>query len=306
MKISFIGAGNVGATAAMIVAQKGLGDVVLVDIAEGIPQGKALDIQHAMPIHRSGVKVTGSNDYSEIRDSDVVVVTAGIPRKPDMSRDDLLKVNDGIVRSISRQIREKSPGSVVIVVTNPLDAMVYAVLKETGFPPKRVMGMAGVLDSTRFRSLISDATGVKPDVVEAMVLGGHGDSMVPLIKHTKVKGKPITGVLDGRKIGELVERTRNSGAEVISHLKTGSAYYAPGASIAEMVEAVITDSGKVLPVSAYLQGEYGYRDICLGVPVTLGREGITGILELDLSVKEKRLLDKSAGHVKDLISKLGN
>jgi len=306
MKISFIGAGNVGSTAAMIVAQKGLGDIVLVDIAEGVPQGKALDIQHSMPINGNGMKVTGSNDYAEIRDSDVIVVTAGIPRKPGMSRDDLIKTNEAIVRSVSRQIKEHAPDSVVIVVTNPLDAMVHAVMKETGFPPKRVMGMAGVLDSTRFRSLISEASGMNPENIEAMVIGGHGDSMVPLINYTKVDGKPITDVLDSKKIEELVERTRNAGAEVISHLKTGSAYYAPGASIAEMVEAVTTDSGKILPVSAHLQGEYGHSGIYLGVPAALGREGVVSIVELNLSEEEKRGLDNSAGHVKELIGKLSN
>jgi len=306
MKISFIGAGNVGSTAAMMIAQKGLGDVVLVDIAEGIPQGKALDIQHAMPIHGSNARITGSNDYSEIRGSDVIVVTAGVPRKPGMSRDDLLKVNEGIVRSIARHIKEFAPDSVVIVVTNPLDAMVYAILKETDFPPERVIGMAGVLDSTRFRTLISQATGAKPENVEAMVLGGHGKSMVPLIKHTKVSGRPISEVLDNSKIEELVERTRNSGAEVISHLKTGSAYYAPGTAIAEMVEAVLMDSGKILPVSAYLQGEYGYSNIYLGVPAAIGKQGVVSIIELDLSENEKNLLGKSAEHVRELVGKLGN
>ncbi|MBD3313986.1 malate dehydrogenase [Candidatus Woesearchaeota archaeon] len=305
MKVSIIGAGNVGSSAAWVVCDKAIADeVVLVDITEGIPQGKALDIQEAMPLSRSNVKIKGTNNYSEIKDSDVVVVTAGVPRKPGMSRDDLLETNSNIIRSIAGEIKKNAPYSVVIVVTNPLDIMSYLMLKETGFDRKKVLGMAGVLDSTRFRTFIADMLETGVNDIEAMVLGGHGDSMVPLRKHTTVKGKPITDFLDDKDVEALIDRTRNGGAEIVKHLKTGSAFYAPGASIAEMIDAILKQDDRILPCSVMLQGEYGYKDIFLGVPCRLDSKGLKDIIELDLSDEEKNQLDDSAAAVKKNVDKL--
>ncbi len=297
-KISVIGAGNVGATAAFIMAQKGLGDIVLVDIAEGIPQGKAIDMQQCLALSGIPGSVRGTNDYAEIAGSDIVIVTAGVPRKPGMSREDLLGINSSIITSVCREIRRHAPKSVVIVITNPLDAMAYLAFRTLEFPRNRVMGMAGVLDSARLRAFISQETGANPAEVEAMVLGSHGDTMVPLLEYTTISGKPITGILDSQTIGRLLERTRKGGEEIVSHLKTGSAFYGPGASIAEMAEAILTDSGRVLPVTAYLEGEYGLSGLFIGVPASLGRTGIRSIVELRLDRETAQALRESAEHIR--------
>ena len=305
MKVSIIGAGNVGATAAWIVCDKSIADeVVLVDIAEGTPQGKALDILEAMPLSKSNAGITGTNDYSEIKDSDLVVVTAGVPRKPGMSRDDLLETNSKIISSIAGEIKKNAPSAIVIVVTNPLDIMSYLMLKETGFDRKKVLGMAGVLDSTRFRAFIAGMLETGVNEIGAMVLGGHGDSMVPLKEHTTVKGKPITEFLDEKDINSLIERTRKGGAEIVGHLKTGSAFYAPGAAIAEMVDAIAKEDDRILPCSVMLNGEYGCKGIFLGVPCRLDSRGLKEIVELELSDDEKRQLDESAQAVKESMKHL--
>ena len=305
MKISIIGAGNVGASAALKVCEKELAEeVVLVDIAEGVPQGKALDIQQAMPLNNSNTRIKGTNDYAEINGSGIVVVTAGVPRKPGMTREDLLNVNANIIKSIVGHIKKHAPDSIVIVVTNPLDIMSYIMLKETGFDKSKVIGMAGVLDSTRFRTFIALETGAKVEDIEAMVLGGHGDSMVPLAAQTKVDGKPITEILPPEKVEKLVQRTRDGGAEIVKLLKTGSAFYAPGASVVEMIESIVNDNEKVLPCSVYLDGEYGYEDIFLGVPVMLGPEGVKEIVVLELNDEEQELLDRSAESVREVVSKM--
>lgn len=296
-KITVIGSGNVGATAAMNIAQKGLGDVVMIDIVEGIPQGKGLDIQQSMPLWGSPSRVTGSNDFSSMSGSDIVVVTAGVPRKPGMTREDLLEVNAKIIKSVCGHIKEHAPDSIVIIVTNPLDSMTWLAFKELGFPRERVMGMAGILDSTRLRTLISLELDVNPRDVETMVLGSHGDTMVSVLEQTMVKGRPVKELIPKERLDEIVEKTRNGGAEIVSHLKTGSAFYAPGASITEMVEAMLKDSGKVLPVSAYLEGEYGHSGIFLGVPARLGRKGVEEILSLELGEDVRKSLDDSAGAI---------
>ncbi|MCX6707894.1 MAG: malate dehydrogenase [Candidatus Woesearchaeota archaeon] len=305
MKISVIGAGNVGASVALKICEKELAEeVVLVDIVEGVPQGKALDILQAMPLNGSNARITGTNDYSQIKDSGIVVVTAGVPRKPGMTREDLINVNAGITKAIAAHIKANAPDSIVIVVTNPLDVMAYLMMKETGFDKKRVIGMAGVLDSARFRTFIALETGDKVEDIEAMVLGGHGDSMVPLAEHIKIKGEPINDVLEKEKVDQLVKRTKDGGAEIVKFLKTGSAFYAPAASVVEMVESIINEDDKILPCSVYLNGEYGYEDIFLGVPVKLGPEGIKEIVMLELSDEEHDLLDNSAEEVKKTISVL--
>jgi malate dehydrogenase len=303
MKISIIGAGNVGASAALKVCEKELvEEVVLVDVVEGVPQGKALDILQAMPLNGSNARITGTNDYSEIKGSDIIVVTAGIARKPGMTREDLFKINAGITRSIAKEIKNHAPDSIIIVVTNPLDAMAYLMLKETGFDKSKVIGMAGILDSARYRTFLALETGAKVEDIEAMVLGGHGDSMVPLAAQTTISGKPIKEMLPDEKIKEIVERTKNGGAEIVKHLKTGSAFYAPAASAVEMVESIINEDEKVLPCSVFLEGEYGYEDIFLGVPVILGPEGVKKIVILELSEDEQALLDNSAEEVKKTIN----
>jgi malate dehydrogenase len=303
-KISVIGAGNVGATAALKIAQKGLGDVVLVDVVEGVPQGKALDIEQSMPLWGSTSRITGTNDFSDMADSDVVVVTAGVPRKPGMSREDLLEVNSGIMKSVCREIRQHAPGSVVIVVTNPLDSMAYLAYRELGFPRERVMGMAGVLDTARFRCFLAQELGTDPSQIEALVLGSHGDSMVPVIEHARAGGKGVRNLLSPERLNAVVERTRNAGAEIVSHLKTGSAFYAPGASIAEMAEAVLKDTGKILPVSAYLEGEYGHSGIFLGVPARLGGNGIEEIVEVEMEQETREALGRSARVIKEALGRL--
>ncbi len=305
MKVSIIGAGNVGASAAWVICDRQMADeVVLVDIVEGVPQGKALDILEAMPLSKSNTRIKGTNSYEGIEGSDIVVVTAGVPRKPGMSRDDLLETNSKIIRSIAAEIKVRAPNSVVIVVTNPLDAMAYLMLKETGFERERVIGMAGVLDSTRFRTFIADMLDIGVGEVEAMVLGGHGDSMVPLRKHTTIKGKPLSDFIEESDMESLIERTRKGGAEIVGYLKTGSAFYAPAASIAEMVDAISKEDGRLLPCSVMLKGEYGHEGIFLGVPCRLNRKGLNEVVELELSGDEKKQLDESAGNVNELTEKV--
>ena len=298
-KISVIGAGNVGATAVYYLAEKNFADIVMVDVVEGMPQSKALDYLHAAPLRGYGVNIVGSNDYSQIAESDVVVMTAGVPRKPGMDRMDLLKTNVGIAKTAAQAVEKYAPNSIVIAVANPLDIIAMVMLRETGFALKRVFGMAGVLDTSRFTYFIAEKLGVVPSDVMAIVLGGHGDSMVPIPRYTSVGGFPITELLDDDTIEELVNRTRTGGAEIVNYLKKGSAYYAPGASVAKMVEAIITDEKQILAASAYLRGEYGYRDIFLGVPVLIGKNGIEDIIEIDLTAEEKAALDDSAKHVEE-------
>jgi malate dehydrogenase len=305
MKISIIGAGNVGATTACKLAEKDLAnEVVLLDIIEGIPQGKALDLWESAPVDGYDSLCTGSNSYEETRGSDIVVVTAGLPRKPGMSRDDLLEMNTEIVKNVAENLRKLCPDAVIIVVSNPLDVMTYVTYKVTGFPAERVFGMAGILDTARFRSFISLALGVSVRDISAMVLGGHGDSMVPLPRYTTVAGVPLAELMDTETIEQIIQRTRDGGAEIVKYLKTGSAYYAPAAAVVEMVEAVIKDNKRILPCSCYLQGQYGLQDVYVGVPAKLGRKGVEMILELNLTEEEKAALSKSAEDVKGNIAKL--
>lgn len=303
-KITIIGAGAVGATAAQRIAEKELGNVVMTDIVEGLPQGKALDLLEAGPLLGYDSNIIGTNDYRDIEGSDVVVITAGIARKPGMTRDDLLKINTKIITDVSQNIKRYAPDSVVITVTNPLDIMTYVTLKTTGFEPNRVFGMSGVLDSGRFAAFIALELDCSVRDINAMVLGGHGDTMVPLPRFTTVSGVPITELMPESTINRLVERTINGGAEIVNLLKTGSAFYAPSAAVTNMVEAVIKDINRILPVCAYLSGEYGKKDIYLGVPVKIGRNGIEEIIELELTVKEKEALDRSADAVKSGIASL--
>ena len=304
-KITVVGAGNVGATVAQYTADKELGDVVLVDVIEGIPQGKALDLAQAGPIHRYDSALTGSNGYDETADSDIVVITAGMARKPGMTRDDLLFKNAEIVGSVVEQVARRSPNSILILVTNPLDAMVQLAWKKSGFPAERVIGMAGVLDSARFRTFIARELNVSVENVTAFVLGGHGDTMVPLPRYSTVAGIPITDLLPKEKIDALVTRTANGGAEIVNFLKSGSAYYAPGASAVEMVEAILKDKKKILPCSVFLQGEYGINDLFVGVPVKLGAKGVEQIIQIKLTADEQAAFNKSAGAVKELVDVIG-
>jgi malate dehydrogenase len=301
-KVTVVGSGNVGASCAVRLADKGLADVVLVDILEGIPQGKALDIFEASPIEGMDVSVTGCNDYAPTANSDIVVFTAGFPRKPGMSRDDLLFANYDIVKATVEQAVKYSPNSILIVVANPLDAMCHVALRVSGFPKHRIVGMAGVLDTARFRTFIAEAVGVSVRDVVTLVLGGHGDTMVPMVRSTSVAGIPLTELLDAAKIEELVKRTRGGGAEIVKYLKTGSAYYAPSAAVVEMVAAILGDEKRVLPCSAYLEGEYGIQGLFVGVPVKLGARGIESILEIKLTAEEKAALQKSAAAVKELVT----
>ena len=303
-KITIIGAGAVGATAAQRIAEKELGNVVMTDIVEGLPQGKALDLLEAGPLLGYDSNIIGTNDYRDIEGSDVVVITAGIARKPGMTRDDLLKINTKIITDVSQNIKRFAPDSVVITVTNPLDIMTYVTLKTTGFEPNRVFGMSGVLDSGRFAAFIALELDCSVRDINAMVLGGHGDSMVPLPRFTTVSGVPITELMPASTIHRLVERTINGGAQIVNLLKTGSAFYAPSAAVTNMVEAVIKDMNRILPVCAYLSGEYGRKDIYLGVPVKIGRNGIEDILELELTDEERKALDRSADAVKSGIASL--
>jgi malate dehydrogenase len=298
--ITVVGAGNVGATAAQRLAEKELAKtVVLVDVLEGIPQGKALDQWQSAPIENYDTRVIGSNSYDETAGSDVVVITAGIARKPGMSRDDLLNTNAGIVRSVSEQIARTSPNAIIIVVSNPLDVMCYVAKKVTGFPRERVIGMAGVLDTARYRAFLAEALNVSVRDIQAMVLGGHGDTMVPLISYTTVSGIPITQLLERSKLDAIVDRARNGGAEIVKHLKTGSAYYAPSAAAVQMVEAIVRDQQRILPCSAWLEGEYGMSGLFLGVPCKLGHGGLQHIVEVELTDEERAALEKSADAVRD-------
>ena len=303
-KISVVGAGNVGASVAQYAVEKELGDVVLVDVIEGVPQGKALDLLQAGPIHRYDSTLLGSNGYDETADSDIVVITAGLARKPGMTRDDLLFKNAEIVGSVVEQVVARSRTAILVIVTNPLDAMVQLAWRKSGFPTRRVVGMAGVLDSARFRTFIARELNVSVENVTAFVLGGHGDTMVPLPRYSTVAGIPITELLPTSKIDELVKRTANGGAEIVALLKTGSAYYAPAASVVEMVEAILKDKKKILPCAAYLDGQYGVRGLYVGVPVKLGREGVEQVIEIKLTHDEQAAFDKSAGAVRELVDKL--
>jgi malate dehydrogenase len=299
--VTVVGAGNVGASVAQRIAEGGLADVTLIDIVDGLPQGKALDLAEAAPVVGHDMKVTGTNDYADTAGSDIIVVTSGLPRTPGMSRDDLLAKNAGIVRSVVQQAAAHSPGAVLIIVTNPLDAMCHVALETSAFPPERVIGMAGVLDSARFRSFIAAELGISVTSTHAFVLGGHGDTMVPLPRYSTAGGVPITELMDAERIEALVDRTRNGGAEVVALLKTGSAYYAPAASVATMVDSILNDRNAVLPCAAYLQGQYGVEGLFVGVPVKLGRGGITDIVEIELSDGERAAFDRSAAAVRELV-----
>ncbi|WP_428940398.1 malate dehydrogenase [Fontivita pretiosa] len=302
-KISIIGAGNVGATCAHWAASKELGDIVLVDIpqVEGMPQGKALDLFQASPIEGFDVRITGATNYEPTRDSDVVIVTAGVARKPGMSRDDLININTGIVKSVAENVARYSPGAVMIVVSNPLDAMVYVAWKASGFPTKRIVGQAGVLDVARYRSFIAAELNVSVEDVSALLLGGHGDDMVPLKRYTSVGGIPVTQLIRPERLEEIVKRTRNGGAEIVSLLKTGSAYYAPAAATIAMAESIIRDKKRLLPCAAYCDREYGIGGYFVGVPCVLGCEGVERIIEIELDEQERRMFQSSVDHVKELV-----
>lgn len=305
-KITIIGAGNVGATTALWCAAADLGDIVLVDIPElqGMPKGKALDLLQASPIVGFDATIVGTTSYEETAGSDIVVITAGFPRKPGMSREDLLVVNTQIVTSVAEKIRDTSPEAIVIVVSNPLDAMVYRVWEVTGFPPHRVMGQAGILDTARFRTFIAMELGVSPRDVSAMLLGGHGDTMVPVVSCTSVGGIPVTQLIPAHRLEEIIERTRNGGAEIVNLLKTGGAYYAPAAATAEMVEAIVRDQKRVLPVSAFCTREYGGDGLFIGVPVVLGARGVERIIEIELTPKERTQMARSIAAVRKLVDEM--
>jgi malate dehydrogenase len=299
-KITVVGAGNVGATTAQRVAEKELAStVVMVDIAEGIPQGKGLDQWQSAPIEGFDSRVIGTNGYAETANSDLVIITAGIARKPGMSRDDLLNTNAGIVKQVAEEIKKTSPNAIVIVVSNPLDVMCWVAKEVTGFPRERVLGMAGVLDTARYRAFLAEALDVSVRDIQAMVLGGHGDTMVPLISYTSVSGIPITQLMDRAKLDAIVDRTRSGGAEIVKHLKTGSAYYAPSAGAVQMAEAIVFDQRRILPCAAWLEGEYGMSGLFLGVPCKLGRKGLERVIEVELTADERTALGKSAEAVKE-------
>ncbi|MDA8238888.1 MAG: malate dehydrogenase [Nitrospiraceae bacterium] len=301
-KVSVIGAGHVGSNTAQLILQSGLADVVLYDIAEGVPQGKALDLYEAAPLWNVSTACKGTNDLADTAGSDIIVVTAGLPRKPGMSRDDLLQANAAVIKSVTAGTAGLSPNAVYIIVTNPMDVMTQITWTLSGFSPRRVVGMGGVLDSARFRTFISFALGVSPEDVEALVLGGHGDLMVPMPRFTTVKGVSVEKLLDAARIAELIQRTRNGGAEIVSLLKTGSAYYAPAAAVFQMVRAILLDERRVLPCAAYLQGEYGISGLFVGVPVVLGKEGVEKIIELDLTDEERKAFIQSSSSVRELLS----
>ena len=304
-KVSIVGAGNVGATAAHWIASKELADVVLIDVVEGIPQGKALDLLEAMPIEKRDVHVTGANDYAATAHSDIVVITAGIPRKPGMSRDDLLHTNYKIMSDVVAKVVAQSPEAILIIVSNPLDAMAQAAFKQSGCNRERVIGMAGILDSARFRTFIAEELNVSVENVTAFVLGGHGDTMVPLPRYSTVAGIPITELIPKDRLDAIVQRTRDGGAEIVKHLKTGSAYYAPSAAAVEMVEAILKDKKKIVPCAVYLQGEYGIEGYFIGVPCKLGAAGLEQIVEIKLLPEEEAALKKSAEAVKELCAVIG-
>jgi malate dehydrogenase len=304
-KVSIIGAGNVGSTAAHWLMAKELADVVMIDVMEGVPQGKALDLQQALPIERSDVHITGSNDYADTANSDVVIITAGIPRKPGMSRDDLLHTNFKIMTDVVKNVVAYSPESILIVVSNPLDAMVQAAYRLSGFNRERVIGMAGILDSGRFKSFIAQELKVSVENMSCLVLGGHGDNMVPLVRYTTVASIPITELLPKERIDAIIQRTRDGGGEIVKHLKTGSAYYAPSAAAVEMAEAILKDKKKILPCAAYLEGEYGINGYFMGVLCKLGAAGLEQIVEIRLNDEERAAFMKSAAAVKELCDVIG-
>ncbi|MCX7015181.1 MAG: malate dehydrogenase [Candidatus Sumerlaeota bacterium] len=303
-KITIVGAGNVGATTAHWCASKELGDIVLVDIIEGVPQGKGLDLYEASPVEGFDCKIVGSNDYAATANSDVVVITAGLPRKPGMSRDDLLFKNAEIVGGVTREIAKHSPSAILLIVSNPLDAMVQVAYNVSRFPKNRVMGMAGILDTARYRAFLAEAIGVSVEDIQALVLGGHGDDMVPLPSYTTVSGIPVTQLIDKKRLDEIIARTRGGGSEIVNLLKTGSAFYAPGAAACQMVEAIVRDKKRVLPCAAYLDGEYGERGVFVGVPCVLGAKGVERIIEVHMTLEEKEMLRVSVQHVRENCAKL--
>jgi malate dehydrogenase len=300
-KVTVVGSGNVGATVAHRLADKQLADVVMIDIIEGVPQGKALDLLEAGSVEGYDLKVRGTNDYADTSNSDLVVVTAGFPRKPGMSRDDLLKANYDVVKGTVEQVVKYSPDSFLIMVTNPLDAMAQTAFKVSGFSKNRVMGMAGVLDTARYRTFIAEALNVSVRDVQGFVLGGHGDTMVPVPRYTTVAGIPVIELMPKEQLDKIITRTRNGGAEIVNYLKTGSAYYAPSAAVVEMIDAIFNDRKKILPCAAYLEGEYGIKGLFVGVPVKLGAKGIEQIIEIKLTPEEQASLEKSAAAVKELV-----
>ncbi len=301
-KVTIVGSGNVGATTAHWIASKALADIVLIDVVQGIPEGKGLDLLEAMPIEKRDITVLGTENYAETANSDIVIITAGVPRKPGMSRDDLLNINYKIIQNVVGNVVQHSPNCILIIVTNPLDAMAQAAYKLSGFTRNRVIGMAGILDSARFRTFIAQELKVSVEDVTAFVLGGHGDTMVPLPRYSTVAGIPITELLDAATIERLVKRTRVGGIEIVNYLKTGSAYYAPAAAVTEMVEAILGDKKKILPCAAYLDGEYGISGLFVGVPCKLGEGGIEQILQIKLTAEEQAALEKSASSVKALVT----
>lgn len=303
-KITIIGAGNVGTQAAFYAALKNLADLVLIDVIEGIPQGKALDIQQSLPIAGSNVNIIGSNNYTPSKDSDMVIITAGVPRKPGMTREDLIAINTKIMTSVISEVVKYSPNTILIIVSNPLDAMVHLAYNLSKFPKERILGMAGVLDSARFRTFIAQELNANVNDVKAMVLGGHGDSMVPIVNHCTVNGKPISLLLPLEKVEAIVQRVKNGGVEIVNYLKTGSAFFAPGLAVIEMAEAILKDQHKILPCSVLLEGEYGVNGLFIGVPVQLGRKGIEKIVELPLTEAEKKAFEKSVRETKELVEKL--
>jgi malate dehydrogenase len=300
-KITVVGAGNVGATTAQRLAERDYADLVLVDIVEGMPQGKALDLNQAGPVVGYEPNMTGTNTYEQTSGSDIIVVTSGMPRKPGMSRDDLLAANKEIVKDVTKEVSRQSPDSILIMVTNPLDAMCHVALEVSGFPRQRVVGMAGILDSARFRTFLAWELGVSVRDITGFVLGGHGDTMVPVTSYTSIAGVPVTQKIDKMRLEEIVQRTRDGGAEVVKLLKAGSAYYAPAAAVAEMVDSILLDQKRVLPCASYCDGEYGIDGLFVGVPVKLGRGGVEEILEIELSDQERAELHKSAGAVRELV-----
>lgn len=305
MKITVVGAGNVGATAAQRIAENELAnEVVLVDVVEGLPQGKGLDMYETGPVELFDTRVIGTNGYNESAGSDVVVITAGIARKPGMTREQLQETNANIVKTVTESVVAKSPQAILIIVSNPLDVMTYVAMKVSGFERHRVIGMAGILDTARYRTFIAMELGVSVEDIQALVLGGHGDSMVPLVRYTTIAGVPLSEFLDQATIAKLVKRTREGGIEIVNYLKTGSAYYAPSASAVQMVEAIVRDKKRVLPCSVYLQGEYGLRETCIGVPIKLGKRGMEKVIEVPLTAEERAALQKSADEVKGNIAKL--
>ena len=303
-KVTVVGGGFVGATTAQRLVEKNIADTVLLDVVEGLPQGKALDMMESAPIEGFGAKITGTNRYEDTKDSDVVVITAGLARKPGMSRDDLLFKNAEIVSGVVTECVKYSPKAILLVVTNPLDVMTYLAWKKSGFEPARVFGMAGALDSARCAYFIASALGCRPAEVQAMVLGGHGDEMVPVPQHTTVKGKPVTELLSAETIEAINQRTRDGGAEIVKHLKTGSAFYAPSSSVVRMVKAVFEDKGEVIPACVYLTGQYGLKDVYCGVPARLGPKGVREVVEIPLTEEQKKALHASAGHVRENTAKL--